>query len=127
MSTLLEHIRHCAGCYQRWRLRVADCLDHEHEHGRGRMHDSTGPCTWDGDLKEYNNPLPKWWLNTFYLSIYVYRGLSGILYPWAWATFAGVLGWSQNWSVRRTGCKPVARSYEECLRGLRWRAARGPG
>ena len=26
--------------------------------------DSTGHV-WDGDLKEYNNPLPKWRLNTF--------------------------------------------------------------
>ena len=30
--------------------------------------DSTGHV-WDGDLKEYNNPLPKWWLNTFYLTV----------------------------------------------------------
>jgi cytochrome c oxidase cbb3-type subunit 3 len=25
--------------------------------------------TWDGDLKEYNNPLPRWWLGVFYASI----------------------------------------------------------
>jgi len=26
--------------------------------------------TWDGDLQEYNNPLPKWWLNMFYITLY---------------------------------------------------------
>lgn len=24
---------------------------------------------WDGDLTEYNNPLPRWWINLFYLTI----------------------------------------------------------
>ncbi|HEY7823146.1 MAG TPA: cbb3-type cytochrome c oxidase N-terminal domain-containing protein, partial [Acidimicrobiia bacterium] len=24
---------------------------------------------WDGDLKEYNNPLPRWWLWLFYLTV----------------------------------------------------------
>lgn len=24
---------------------------------------------WDGDLQEYNNPLPKWWIWTFYLTV----------------------------------------------------------
>ena len=40
---------------------------------------------WDGDLTEYNKPLPRWWINLFYLTIvfaigYVawYGGLCGI-------------------------------------------------
>ena len=24
---------------------------------------------WDGDLTEYNKPLPRWWINLFYLTI----------------------------------------------------------
>ena len=24
---------------------------------------------WDGDLAEYNNPLPRWWMWLFYLTI----------------------------------------------------------
>ena len=24
---------------------------------------------WDGDLEELNNPLPKWWVNLFYITI----------------------------------------------------------
>jgi cytochrome c oxidase cbb3-type subunit 3 len=36
---------------------------------------------WDGDLREYNNPLPKWWLWVFYLSVafgLLYLGSSGL-------------------------------------------------
>ena len=55
--------------------------------------DSTGH-TWDGDLKEYNNPLPKWWLNTFYLSI-IFTVIYLALYP-GLGNFKGLLGWSQT-------------------------------
>jgi cytochrome c oxidase cbb3-type subunit 3 len=55
--------------------------------------DSTGHV-WDGDLKEYNNPLPKWWLNTFYLSI-VFTVVYLVLYP-GFGSFPGVLGWTQT-------------------------------
>jgi len=57
-----------------------------------RTSDTTGHV-WDGDLREYNNPLPRWWLWLFVLSVlfavvYValYPGLGGI---------RGALGWSQ--------------------------------
>jgi cytochrome c oxidase cbb3-type subunit 3 len=53
--------------------------------------DSTGH-TWDGDLKEYNNPLPKWWLNTFYLSI-IFTVIYLALYP-GLGNFKGLLGWT---------------------------------
>lgn len=33
---------------------------------------------WDGDLQEYNNPLPRWWVWAFYLSI-----LFAVVY-WIW-------------------------------------------
>ena len=26
---------------------------------------------WDGDLTEYNKPLPKWWINLFYITIFL--------------------------------------------------------
>lgn len=55
--------------------------------------DSTGHV-WDGDLKEYNNPLPKWWLNTFYMSI-VFTVVYLVLYP-GFGSFPGVLGWTQT-------------------------------
>ena len=54
--------------------------------------DSTGHV-WDEDLKEYNNPLPKWWLNTFYLTI-IFTIVYLALYP-GMGNFQGLLGWSQ--------------------------------
>lgn len=50
--------------------------------------------TWDGDLQEYNNPLPRWWLWLFYITI-VFGLLYLVLYPGA-GNFKGVLGWSQE-------------------------------
>jgi cytochrome c oxidase cbb3-type subunit 3 len=49
---------------------------------------------WDGDLKEYNNPLPRWWLWLFYLTV-VFSIIYLVLYP-GMGNFKGVLGWSQT-------------------------------
>jgi len=38
--------------------------------------------TWDGDLAEYNNPLPQWWVWVFYATV-VFSVVYWILYP-AW-------------------------------------------
>lgn len=48
---------------------------------------------WDEDLEEYNNPLPKWWLNLFYITLFWGVGYL-IFYP-GLGSFKGVLGWSQ--------------------------------
>lgn len=48
---------------------------------------------WDEDLEEYNNPMPRWWLNLFYITI-VFGGIYLALYPGLGA-FEGVLGWTQ--------------------------------
>jgi len=50
--------------------------------------------TWDGDLQEYNNPLPKWWLNLFYITI-VFSVIYLILYP-GFGAFPGIKGWTQT-------------------------------
>jgi cytochrome c oxidase cbb3-type subunit 3 len=47
---------------------------------------------WDGDLRELNNPLPRWWVGLFYLTI-VFSVIYLILYP-GLGTFKGVLGWT---------------------------------
>jgi len=48
---------------------------------------------WDGDLAEYNNPLPRWWSWLFYLTI-VFSIVYLVLYP-GLGSWKGTLGWSQ--------------------------------
>lgn len=51
--------------------------------------------SWDG-IEEYNNPLPKWWLYIFYITI-VFSIVYSVLYPaWPMLTRAtpGLLGYS---------------------------------
>jgi len=55
--------------------------------------DTTGHV-WDEDLREYNNPLPRWWMWLFYITIAF--GLAYVvLYPGLGAV-PGVLGWTSN-------------------------------
>lgn len=58
---------------------------------------------WDGDLKELNKPLPKWWLYVLYACILWSIGY-WVLYP-AWPLVnsysQGVLGYSQRGEVTR--------------------------
>jgi len=61
--------------------------------GEAAQGDTTGH-TWDDDLKEYNNPLPRWWLWLFYITI-VFAGIYLALYP-GLGKFAGQWGWSQT-------------------------------
>lgn len=49
---------------------------------------------WDDDLEEYNNPLPRWWLWLFYLTI-LFGFIYLALYP-GLGNFKGKLGWSQT-------------------------------
>lgn len=49
---------------------------------------------WDGDLEEWNNPAPKWWLYLYFITIAWGIGYM-IAYPGIGA-FEGVLGWSQE-------------------------------
>ena len=54
---------------------------------------------WDEDLAEYNNPLPRWWIGLFYLTIVFCGGLSG-----------DVSGLRQ---LRRRVCMDVERSIQD--------------
>jgi cytochrome c oxidase cbb3-type subunit 3 len=49
---------------------------------------------WDGDLEEWNNPLPKWWLYLFFLTIFWGLGYL-VLFP-GLGGFQGLLGWSSS-------------------------------
>ncbi|WP_372573348.1 cytochrome-c oxidase, cbb3-type subunit III [Ruegeria jejuensis] len=56
--------------------------------------------TWDG-IEEFDNPMPRWWLWTFYATI-IWGVIYTIAYP-AWplvsSATAGVLGWSTRGDV----------------------------
>lgn len=47
---------------------------------------------WDEDLSEYNNPLPRWWMWLFYITI-VFGLVYLVLYP-GLGKFPGMLGWT---------------------------------
>jgi cytochrome c oxidase cbb3-type subunit III len=55
--------------------------------------DNTTGHVWDGDLREMNNPLPRWWVWLFVITI-VFAGVYLALYP-GLGNFAGKLGWTQ--------------------------------
>lgn len=54
---------------------------------------------WDGDLEELNNPLPRWWLWLFYITIVFGLGYL-VLFP-GLGSFKGVLGWSEMSQYRQ--------------------------
>ncbi|MDO4642892.1 MAG: cytochrome-c oxidase, cbb3-type subunit III [Cardiobacteriaceae bacterium] len=64
--------------------------------------------TWDGDLKEMNNPLPGWWLSLFYLMIAV-GIIYLILYP---GVFKGIKGWTQIGQYEQESRRADALSAE---------------
>jgi cytochrome c oxidase cbb3-type subunit 3 len=47
---------------------------------------------WDDDLAEYNNPLPRWWMLMFYLTLMFAAGYL-VLYP-GLGTWKGLRGWT---------------------------------
>jgi len=53
----------------------------------------TSGHTWDEDLQEYNNPMPRWWAWLFYITIFFSLGYL-VLYP-GLGSYKGTLGWSQ--------------------------------
>ena len=55
--------------------------------------DTTGH-TWDEDLSELNNPLPRWWMWLFYITIVFSLGYVA-LYPGLGA-YTGAFGWSSK-------------------------------
>jgi len=55
--------------------------------------ESTGHV-WDGDLTELNNPLPRWWLGLFYITL-AFGGFYLLLYP-GLGNFGGLLGWTSK-------------------------------
>ena len=47
---------------------------------------------WDGDLQEWNNPAPKWWLYLYFIT--VFWGIGFLIAMPGLGTYKGLLGWS---------------------------------
>lgn len=56
--------------------------------------DNTSGHVWDEDLREMNNPLPRWWVWMFILTI-IFSLFYLAAYP-GLGSYAGKLGWTQN-------------------------------
>ena len=63
-----------------------------HKPAAGKV-ESTGHV-WDETLQEFNNPLPKWWMWLFYITV-VFSLVYLALYP-GLGRFQGMLGWSSS-------------------------------
>jgi cytochrome c oxidase cbb3-type subunit 3 len=74
-----------------WLLQWTKGISNRDEEGDGT---GTTGHVWDEDLVELNNPLPRWWLQLFYITIafaFIYLALFGGL-----GNIPGFLGWSQE-------------------------------
>ena len=83
----------------------------------GKVKFSPGNTTghvWDGDLQEMNNPLPKWWVGLFWITIVFAIGYA-FLYP-TLGTSGGQLGWTSAGQHAKEGEKLkalIAPVYEK--------------
>lgn len=73
---------------------------------------------WDGDLREYHNPLPRWWLWLFYGTI-VFSIAYLVLYP-GLGGYAGKLGWTQQqqWQQEVDAADLAAAPVYERFKGM---------
>lgn len=71
------------------------------QHLKSQTVQTTGHA-WDGDLEEFNNPLPTWWVYTFYFTI-VFSLVYWLIYP-SWPFGKGFLtGFSNITYVNKAG------------------------
>jgi cytochrome c oxidase cbb3-type subunit 3 len=80
-------------------LNVAGCLLLLWRTSRGKPGEGgTEPAqtghVWDGDLTEYDKPLPRWWINLFYLTI-LFTVVYLVVFP-GFGSFAGTSRWSST-------------------------------
>jgi cytochrome c oxidase cbb3-type subunit III len=64
---------------------------------------------WDGDIEEWNNPAPKWWLYLYFITIIWAVGCL-IWYP-GLGNFGGIGGWSQQGQYEQE-MQNAAATYE---------------
>jgi len=68
--------------------------------------DKTTGHVWDGDLQELNNPLPRWWLMLFIITL-VFAVAYFAMYP-GLGTNKGTLGWTSVGQLEAENAKAVA-------------------
>jgi cytochrome c oxidase cbb3-type subunit 3 len=77
--------------------------------------DNTSGHVWDGDLREMNNPLPRWWVWLFVITI-VFSLIYLVVYP-GLASYQGKFGWTQVNQFERevesanTALKPIYAKF----------------
>jgi len=62
---------------------------------------------WDGDLAEYNNPLPRWWMWLFYLTL-AFGLIYLVLYP-GLGKYQGLFGWSSVGQYKKERAEAEAK------------------
>lgn len=90
-----------------WSLRKATIGDSEHAPQPGQAANTTGHV-WDGDLSEYNNPLPRWWLWLFLITVVFALGYL-VLYP-GLGSWRGTLGWTSQQQYEQLHAESEART-----------------
>jgi len=69
--------------------------------------DNTSGHVWDVDLREMNNPLPRWWVGLFIITIIL--GLAHLVASWA--------GHKSINTMKRS--QPPIRHWHPCMQNLR--------
>ena len=62
--------------------------------GQNKQGEETTGHVWDEDLAELNNPMPRWWLWLFYLSV-IFALAYLVFYP-GLGRYQGMLGWTSS-------------------------------
>ncbi|HJV70218.1 cytochrome-c oxidase, cbb3-type subunit III [Ideonella sp.] len=82
---------------------------------RVMANDNTTGHVWDEDLREMNNPLPRWWMGLFVVTV-IFSAIYLALYP-GLGSMAGSLGWSSagQWQAEqdkaRAAMAPVYAAF----------------
>jgi len=82
--------------------------------GAGPDPDTTGHV-WDGDLQEYHNPLPRWWMWLFYITV-VFAVVYLILFPGLGTQYKGLLKWTST-GQHDNEVKAAQAKFEPILAG----------
>lgn len=76
--------------------------------------DNTTGHVWDVDLRELNNPLPRWWLWLFIITV-LFAAIYLVLYP-GLGKFPGTLGWTsvgQYKTEQQRAQEQIAQIFEQ--------------